>query len=108
MMLCHRTASHLVDKRSVVRYARRMRPKLSDEQRQAIQSTHDGPVEVEDDPTHRVYVIVARDEFHQLVEDQLRQKLQIGFDQADAGNIGDWDIETLLTEARRRHAPLAA
>lgn len=80
-----------------------MRPKLSEEQRQAIRKTHGGPVEVEDDPTHRVYIIVARDEFHQLVEEQLRQELQIGFDQADAGDIGEWNIETLLAEAYRRH-----
>lgn len=85
-----------------------MRPKLSDEQRQAIRKTHGGPVEVEDDPTHRVYVIVSRDEFHQLVEDQLRQDLQIGFDQADAGDIGEWNVAALLAEAHGGHASPAA
>jgi len=82
-----------------------MTPKLSEEQRQAIQNQEGGPVEVEDDRTQRVYVLVARDEFHRLVEEQLRRELQVGFDQADAGEVGDWDVEEMLQEARQRHSP---
>ena len=81
-----------------------MTPKLSDEQRLAIQHREGGPVEVEDDRTKRVYVLVARDEFDHLVEDQLKRELKIGFDQADAGDIGDWDLEEMLQGARQRHA----
>lgn len=80
-----------------------MPPKLSDEQRLAI-NREGGPVEVQDDRTQRVYVLVARDEFHHLVEQQLRRELQIGFDQADAGDVGDWNLDEMLQGARQRQA----
>lgn len=79
-----------------------MAPKLSDEQRQAIESKHGGPIEVQDDRTKRTYVLVGRDEFHRMVEDQLRRELQIGFDQADAGDVAEWNIDEMLQEARQR------
>lgn len=85
-----------------------MTPKLSEEQRQAIVDCQGRPVEVEDDRTQRVYVLVARDEFHRLVDEKLRRELQIGFDQADAGDVGDWDIAEMLQEAHRRHSPPSA
>lgn len=84
-----------------------MTPKLSDEQRLAIQDCDGRPVEVEDDRTRRVYIIVARDEFQRLVEEQLRAELQVGFDQADAGDLGDWDAEEMRQEAHRRHSSKA-
>lgn len=47
--------------------------KLTHEMREALQQSGDRPVEVEDDQTHRVYVIVTRDEFrdmqHRVVHD---------------------------------------
>ena len=82
-----------------------MAPKLSEEQRQAIVDRQCRPVEVEDDYTQRVYVLVARDEFHRLVDEHLRRELQIGFDQADAGDVDDWDVEEILQEAHQRHSP---
>ena len=80
-----------------------MIPKLSDELRLAIQN-HDGrPIEVEDERTQRIYVLVPRDEFRDMVEEQLRAELQIGFDQADAGDVGEWDIEEMIQEAHKSH-----
>jgi hypothetical protein len=79
-----------------------MVPKLSDEQRQSIESKHGGPIEVRDDRTQRVYVLVDRDDFRQMVENQLRRELQIGFDQADAGDVAAWSVDEMLREARRR------
>ena len=81
-----------------------MTPKLSEEQRLAIHDRDGGPVEVEDDHTQRVYVLVAKDDFHRMVEEQLRAELQIGFDQADAGDVEEWDIDEMLQEAHRRHS----
>ena len=81
-----------------------MSTKLSEEQRQAIESSRGGPVEVRDDRTQQVYVLVARDQFRRLVEEQLRRELQIGFDQADAGDVASWNVEEMLQEARRRQA----
>lgn len=85
-----------------------MTPKLSEEQRQAIQNRDGGPVEVEDDRTQRVYVLVARDQFHRLVEEQLRAELQVGFDQADAGDVDEWNVEEMVQEAHQRHSSKAA
>lgn len=81
-----------------------MNLKLSDELRQAIQNSQGRPVELQDDRTQSVYVIVAREEFQRIVEDRLRQELQIGFDEADAGITDNWDVEEMLEAARnRRH-----
>jgi hypothetical protein len=85
-----------------------MTPKLSEEQRQALENHAGRPVEVEDDRTRRVYVLVARDEFQRLVEEQLRRELQVGFDQADAGDVGEWNVEEMLAAARERHGSDAA
>jgi bifunctional DNA-binding transcriptional regulator/antitoxin component of YhaV-PrlF toxin-antitoxin module len=85
-----------------------MIPKLTDEQRAAL-SIHPGTaVEVEDEQTRRIYVLVAKDDFRQLVDGSLRRELQIGFDQADAGDVAEWDVEEILAEARRRHASRAS
>ena len=81
-----------------------MTPKLSEEQRQAIQNRDGGPVDVEDDRTHRMYVLVARDEIYRLVEEQLRAELQVGLDQADSGDVGEWNVEEMLQAAHSRHS----
>jgi bifunctional DNA-binding transcriptional regulator/antitoxin component of YhaV-PrlF toxin-antitoxin module len=79
-----------------------MAPKLTDEQRQALESRPGEPVEVEDDRSQRIYILVARDDFRHLLDEQLRRQLQIGFDQADQGDVEDWDVDEMLSEARRR------
>lgn len=89
------------DVRLLVWYSSGVTPKLSDEQREAIESKHGGPIEVRDDRTQHVYVLVGRDQFQQLVEEQLRRDLQIGFDQADAGDVAAWNVEEVLQAARR-------
>jgi hypothetical protein len=81
-----------------------MPPKLTEEQRQAIRNSPGHAVEVEDEETQRVYVLVARDDFRQLVDDALKRELQIGFDQADSGDVADWDVEEILAEAHRRYS----
>jgi hypothetical protein len=85
-----------------------MSPKITQEQRDAILANPDCPVEIEDDQTKRIYVLVPKDGFRRMVDDALRRELQIGFDQADAGDVADWDIEEILAEARRRHGVQAS
>lgn len=79
-------------------------PKLSPEQRAALHSRQGGPVEVEDEQTHSLYVLVARDDFQRLVDEQLRRELQLGFNQADAGDVGDWDVEEILRAAHSQRS----
>lgn len=67
-----------------------MTPKLSQEQREAIQQ-HGGPVEVEDDETRKVYVIIEGD-LHQramqaLEEHDARRAIRAGIDDLQAGRI---------------------
>lgn len=79
-----------------------MAPKLTDEQRQALEARPGQPVEIEDDRTQRVYLLVARDDVQTLLDERLRRELQVGFEEAERGDVGDWDIDEMLREARRR------
>jgi predicted transcriptional regulator len=67
-----------------------MTPKLSQEQRDAIRQ-HGGPVEVEDDETRKVYVIIEGD-LHQramqaLDEHDARRAIRTGIDDLEAGRV---------------------
>ena len=46
-----------------------MTPRLTDEQREAISRQPDCPIEVEDDQTKTVYVLMTRQQFQTLVYD---------------------------------------
>ncbi len=81
-----------------------MSPKLTDEMRAALMSQPGGLVEIEDDQTHKVYILIEQPQARSLLRDALRRELQIGFDQADRGESEPWDIQETLAEARRRHA----
>jgi hypothetical protein len=66
-----------------------MTPKLTDEMRQALQQQPAGPVEIPDDETQRVYVLIDA-ELHQRAMAALRQQqdwesIQRGIVEADAG-----------------------
>lgn len=81
-----------------------MAPRITEEQREALEQSAGGPVEVEDDRTRKVYLLIEEDEARRRLGDWLRRELQIGFDQADRGESRPWDIEATLAEAHRRHA----
>lgn len=85
-----------------------MTPKIPENIRQALHQQQGKPLEVEDEQTRKLYVIVEKEEFRKMVDDQLRQQLQIGFDQADSGDVAEWDVEEVLGEAHRRHADRAS
>jgi hypothetical protein len=48
------------------------------------------------------YILVARDDFQSLCDERLRRELEVGFEQADRGDVADWDLDEMLCEARRR------
>jgi len=79
-----------------------MAPKLTDEMRQALLESPDRPLQIEDDQTQKVYLLVPQEDFQHWMDVELRRELQVGFDQADAGDVTDWDVEALLREARTR------
>lgn len=76
-----------------------MTPKITEEMRQALHQQPDRPLKIEDDQTQKVYLLVPQDEFQHWVNVELRRELQIGFDQADAGDVADWDVEEILKQA---------
>jgi hypothetical protein len=77
-------------------------PKLSDDQRRALEEQSGSPVKVEDEQTRQVYILVAQEEFARMANDELRRELQVGFDQAERGQMTDWNPEEIKTEGRRR------
>lgn len=80
-----------------------MTPKLTNEQRQAISAQPGAFVRVEDDETHKVYLIIEESRASQLYEQWLRQELQKGFDAAERGEVGEWNLDEFLANAHRRH-----
>ena len=80
-----------------------MTPKLTEEQRQAISAEPGGFARVEDEETHKVYLIIEESRASELYEQWLRHELQKGFDAADRGEVAEWSLDEFLAEAHRRH-----
>ncbi|QDT44529.1 hypothetical protein Pan241w_46410 [Gimesia alba] len=80
-----------------------MAPKITEEMRQALHQQPDRPLKIEDDQTQKSYVLISQENFRQWVDAELRRELQIGFDQADAGDLAEWDVEDILKQAHARH-----
>ncbi len=79
-----------------------MNPKFSEENRKVVQNDVGGPVEAAH--AQRIIAALASEEFHRLVDERLRAELQIGFDEADAGEVAEWDVDEILREAHLRHS----
>lgn len=43
-----------------------MTPKLSNEQRQALEQRPDGPLSIEDEQTRKVYILISQDRFERM------------------------------------------
>lgn len=76
--------------------------KLTPEMRIAIQEHAGQPVKIEDEQSRKVYLLVEEDAAHQLMEQWLCRELQVGFDQADRGEVVDWNADRIKREGRRR------
>ena len=79
-----------------------MSPKITDEMRSALNEHPGQPVKVEDDQTQKVYFLIAADN-RQVFDDWLSRELQIGFDEADRGEVAEWNVEQFLANAHERH-----
>jgi hypothetical protein len=79
-------------------------PKLTNEQRQALLSQPGGFTRVEDDQTQKVYLLIEEARASELYDQWLREKLQAGFDDADRGQLAEWDLEDFLGKVHRQHA----
>jgi hypothetical protein len=76
-----------------------MNSNLTTEQRAALDA-NDGIVDAGDVVFMRVDVF--RDMLGFATDEELRQQLQVGFDQADRGQLVEWDAAKLKAEGRRR------
>ena len=76
-----------------------MKSSITNEQQQALDQ-NDGIVETGDVVFMRIDVF--RDMLGFTSDDELRQQLKIGFDQADRGQLVDWNPDKIKAEGRRR------
>ena len=75
--------------------------KLTAEQRQALQANPQKPLRVEDEETRKVYLVVAEEALPTLWEDYIDREVRKWLDAADRGEVEDWDIESIKSEARQ-------
>ena len=78
-----------------------MTPKLTDEQRQAVLEHPGKPVRVEDEKTHKVYLVVSEETLPTLWEDYIRSEVKKGLDAIDRGEVEEWDVESIKAQGRR-------
>jgi hypothetical protein len=78
--------------------------KLTDEMKQALAARPTGPIPIEDDQTHKQYVLLKKEDYLRLHDDYIRRELQVAFDQVDRGEVDDLDMKAVLAEAHRRYA----
>jgi len=82
-----------------------MTPKLSEEIHNALEEQPGRPLEVSDAQSQKVYVVVAKEDFQRMVDEELRRQLQIGLDQADRGELEEWNLDEFLQRMRdQQHA----
>ena len=76
--------------------------KLTDAMREALDRDPEGAIEVEDELTQRRCLLLPKEALHTVAQRELMRELQIGFDQANAGQLVDWDATEIKSEGRRR------
>ncbi len=76
-----------------------METHLTNEQKQALEQ-NDGIVEADNVIFMRVDLF--RDLLGFTSDDELRQQLKIGFDQADRGQLVDWNPDKIKAQGRQR------
>lgn len=76
-----------------------METHITNEQKEALEQ-NDGIVESGDVIFMRVDLF--RDMLGFTSDDELRQQLKVGFDQADRGQLVDWNPDKIKAEGRRR------
>ncbi len=74
---------------------------MTEQQRQALQANPERPLRVEDDETHRVYLVVAEEALPTLWQDYIDREVKKGLEAADRGEIEDWEVESIKSEARQ-------
>lgn len=74
----------------------------TDEQRQVLDTEEATAVYVVNAQGETTHVALPIDRARHLFDDYLRRELQPGFDQADKGQVVDWDPDAIKAEGRHR------
>jgi hypothetical protein len=77
-----------------------MTPKITDEQRRALQENKGHPVHVQDDQTHEAYLLLGADAMPALWEEYVRREVAEGLAAIDRGEVEDWEVESVKAEGR--------
>jgi hypothetical protein len=79
-------------------------PKITPEMRAALAQQPGRPVEVEDDASQKLYLLVDAQSGRVLVEQWIREQLQLGLDAAERGEVVSFDPEAIKAAGLRRLA----
>ena len=75
---------------------------LTPEQMSALEAGS-GVMHGQDPVTHRKYLLIEQIE-PTICEQYVREKLQQGQADIDAGNVSDWDVDQFKSQLLRRHS----
>ena len=84
-----------------------MNPKLTPEQRTALEQNAGQPIRMEDDVTHQIYLVIKEEDFGGFWEEYIRREVQRGLDAIDRGEIEEWEIDSVKAEGRHLLNPSA-
>jgi hypothetical protein len=77
-----------------------MTPRITAEMRAALAKFPRRPVEVRDDESRKVYLLVDAESGRALTEQWLREQIQIGLDAANRGDIVAFDADAIKAQGR--------
>jgi hypothetical protein len=81
-----------------------MIPEITPEMREALARQPGAPVEVRDDRTSKIYLLVDRESGRALTEQWLREQLDIGLTAADRGDVVRLNVAEIKDAGRLRRA----
>jgi hypothetical protein len=79
-------------------------PAITPEMREALAASGGSPIHIQDPETLQVYVVAEQPLEITLDEAYMREKIEEGLADIEAGRVAPWDIEATIAEAKRRHA----
>ena len=78
-----------------------MIPKITEEQRSALQRSRGRPVPVQDEKTRKAYLLIGADEMPTFWEEYIRREVDEGLAAIDRGEVEDWEVESVKAEGRQ-------
>lgn len=79
-----------------------MPPKLTPEMREALAAHQGQPIEIQDDQTQRVYILVARDQAREQLDQWVMRQLLAAESDISEGRVVPWNKEQVLAQAGLR------